>query len=59
MVDPTDAMMDKKKAAILGFSALGSILVSYLVYKTVAAEDGERQSNRSRKRDRMLRKAHT
>ena len=56
MVDPTDAIMiDKKKAAILGLSALGSILVSYFVYKSVA-EDGETRS-RSRKRERMLRKA--
>jgi hypothetical protein len=28
--------IDRKKAAILGISALGSILVSYLVYKSVA-----------------------
>ena len=57
MVDPTDVMMDKKKAAILGISALGSMLVSYLVYKSVAGEDGEAHDNRSRKRERMLRKA--
>lgn len=56
MVDPIDATMDKKKAAILGLSALGSMLVSYLVYKSVAGEDGELQDSRSRKRERMLRK---
>ena len=31
--------IDKKKAALLGLSALGSILVSYFVYKKVVDDD--------------------
>ena len=46
--------IDKKKAAILGISALGSILVSYLVYRSVA-DDTDEAYNRQRKRERMLR----
>ena len=45
--------IDRKKAAILGISALGSILVSYLVYKSVATDQS---TDAQRKRDRMLRK---
>ena len=46
--------LDRKKAAILGLSALGSIIVSYLVYKSVADEESIEKQLR---RDRMLRKA--
>ena len=31
--------MNGKKAALLGLSALGSVLVSYFVYRSVANED--------------------
>ena len=48
--------IDRKKAAILGISALGSILVSYLVYKSVA---NDQSTDKQRKRDRMLRKARS
>jgi len=46
--------MDRKRAAILGLSALGSIIVSYLVYKSVADEES---TEKQRRQDRMLRKA--
>ncbi len=48
--------IDRKKAAILGISALGSILVSYLVYRSVA---NDQSTDKQRKRDRMLRKARS
>lgn len=53
-MDSNQFDMDKKKAAIIGISAIGSILVSYFVYKKVVDEDGDAKI---RKRDKMLRKA--
>ena len=47
--------LDKKKAAILGLSALGSILVSYLVYKRVVDDDkGPTTPEKQRKAKRAL-----
>jgi len=46
--------IDRKKAAMIGIFAIGSALVSYLVYQRVA--DDERNDKPS-KRERMLRKA--
>ena len=43
-----------KKAVLMSVFALGSVLVSYMVYQRVA--DEENHENK-RKRDRMLRKA--
>ena len=43
---------DKKKAAILGLSALGSILVSYFVYKHVVEEDSPKNSTPDQVRNR-------
>ena len=46
--------LNGKKAALLGLSAIGSVLVSYFVYRSVANEDSIESQ---RKRERMLRKA--
>ena len=53
---------DKKKAAFLGISALGSLIVSYLVYRRVTDQDEETKKQAAyerklqRKRERFLRR---
>jgi len=54
MQEGNSAFETNKKAAIVSLFALGSALVSYLVYQRVA--DNESHEKR-RKRERMLRKA--
>jgi len=55
--------MDKKKAAWLSISALGSMLVSYLVFKKVSDDaalskkEAQAELKLQRKRERMLRRA--
>ena len=55
-------MDSKKKAAFLGIGALGSLIVSYLVYRSVtdSAEETQKQAalerKLQRKRERLLRR---
>ena len=48
--------MDRKKAALIGLTAVGSILVSYFVYRKVA-DDADMSDEKRKKRERMIRKA--
>ena len=48
--------MDKKKMALIGITAIGSVLVSYFVYRKVA-DDADMSDEKIKKRERMIRKA--
>ena len=50
----SSTLENNKKTAVVSLFALGSVLVSYLVYQRVA--DTERHEKK-RKRERMMRKA--